>query len=70
MKYLLVGVLVPDCFTTNVETVQVHFKGMPEGKYLDARMFPKGSNDLNRRLKEETDKALEKLLIGGATNDK
>lgn len=63
MKYLLLAIAVPDCFEMKGETMQINIKGMPQGKYTTAQVFRKESNELNRRLQEETDKALANLLL-------
>lgn len=65
MKYLLLAIAVPDCFEMKGETMQINIKGMPQGKYTTAQVFRKASNELNRRLQAETDKALENLLLYG-----
>lgn len=65
MKYLLLAIAVPDCFEMEGETMQINVKGMPQGKYITAQVFRKESNELNRRLQAETDKAFENLLLYG-----
>ena len=65
MKYLLLAIAVPDCFSMDGETMEINIKGMPQGEYKTAQVFKKESNELNRRLQAATDKALENLLLYG-----
>lgn len=44
MKYLHLALPVPDCFTINCETVQIHLRGTTEGKHETARVLTETDN--------------------------
>lgn len=64
MKFLLMAIAVPDCFTMQGDEMLINIKGMPRDKYIKAQVFKKESDDLNRRLQEETDKAFDEYIAG------
>lgn len=57
MKYLLLAIAVPDCFSMDGETMEINIKGMPQGEYKTAQVFKKESNELikNGELVLQTD---------------
>ena len=64
MKFLVMTIIVPDCFEMEGDEMDIHIKGTPEGVYKRAHVYKKESDDLNRRLDEETANLIAKEMKG------